>query len=181
MAERLNPYVGIFRFLGCFSTLPHRQKFKNLAGQSLTTTVSEVWRKFGWIWLPRFWEFLLNKKKEKHYENRMSVLARHNNVSPSIIDLVSSTRHGPCVAHQSFTVTLLATTDPVFDHRGPSVWVSQPVCGPTLTKCLPISHGARACLPIMEHLMARRRVHPSMYHVFVHHVLCDCQAVYFRT
>ena len=42
---------------------PHRQKFQNLAGQTLTTTGSEVSRKFGWNRLARIGEFLLNNKK----------------------------------------------------------------------------------------------------------------------
>ena len=49
MADRLNPYIGIFRFFGCFSTLltPTDKNSKIGLRQNLINRVSEVSWKFG--------------------------------------------------------------------------------------------------------------------------------------
>ena len=65
----LDTYLFLLNFpsFGVFFDPPdhHRQKLKILARQSLTTTVLEFSRKFGWNLLAIFGEFLLKKRRNR--------------------------------------------------------------------------------------------------------------------
>ena len=62
--SEFSDFWGVFR-----PSWPSQKKIQNLAGQTLTTTVSEVSRKFGWNRLARFGEFLLKKINRRKIES----------------------------------------------------------------------------------------------------------------
>ena len=71
MSERLNLYVGIFRFLGVFvPPAPHRQKLKIL---SSTKSNDHGFQRFLKIWLKSVAQILRNfaEKKEKQTKNKI--------------------------------------------------------------------------------------------------------------
>ena len=104
--RKTEPLCRNFPIFGMFFDPPDplRQKLKNLAWQTLTTTVSEVSRKFGWNRLARFREFLLkiriNRRISKAHAPWRGLITYLNHVSQlngnTIVVIASNGLHRKC-------------------------------------------------------------------------------------